>query len=99
MPLRIKISARTAREIATAAQWWSENKPAAPGAVTKDIGESLKLPAEQPGIGSKYGGTRTPDVRRLFLGQIGYFVYCREFAGSLEALALWHASREKQPSL
>lgn len=99
MPLRIRISARAAREIAAAAQWWSENRPAAPGAVAQDVGESLKLLAEQPGIGSRYGGTRTPDVRRLFLGRIGYFVYYREFGGSLEALALWHASRKKQPSL
>lgn len=99
MPLRIKISARAAREIAVAAQWWSENRPAAPGAVAKDVGESLALLAEQPGIGSKYDGTRAQGVRRLFLARIGYFVYYREFHGSLEALALWHASRQKQPSL
>ncbi|MCK6377007.1 MAG: hypothetical protein L6Q69_23330 [Zoogloea sp.] len=100
MPLRIKISARAAREIAAAAQWWSENRPAAPGAVAQDDGESLKLLAEQRGIGSRYGGTRTPDVRRLFLGRIGHFVYYREFGGSLEALAFWHAGRNnKQPSL
>lgn len=99
MPLRIKISARAAREIAAAAQWWSENRPAAPGAVAKDVGESLKLLAEQPGIGSKYEGTRAQGVRRLLLGRIGYFVYYREFSGSLEALAVWHASRKQQPSL
>ena len=99
MPLRIKVSARAAREIAAAAQWWSENRPAAPGAVAHDVGETLKLLAEQPGMGSKYGGTRTPGIRRLFLGRIGYFVYYREFSGALEALAFWHASRKNQPSL
>ncbi len=99
MPLRVKVSARAARQIRTAAQWWLENRPSAPGAVLKDVGESLALLAEQPGIGATYEGTRSPGVRRLFLSRIGYFVYYREADGSLEVLALWHASRENQPSL
>ena len=74
MPLRVKISARAAAQIHKAAEWWADNRPAAPGAVRKDIGESVALLAEQPGIGSKYEGARTPDVRRLFVGRIGYFV-------------------------
>ena len=86
------------RQIHKAAEWWLENRPSAPGAVVKEVGESLALLAEQPGIGSKYEGTRSPGVRRLFLGRIGYFVYYREVNGSLEVLALWHGSRGNQPS-
>ena len=99
MPLRVKISARAAAQIHKAAEWWADNRPAAPGAVRKDIGESVALLAEQPGIGSRYEGARTPDVRRLFLGRIGYFVYYRATADTLEVLAVWHARREKQPVL
>lgn len=89
MPLRIKISARAAREIAVAAQWWSENRPAAPGAVAKDVGESLGLLAEQPGIGSMYDGTRAQGVRGLFLARIGYRLLPRVpwLAGSARSLA------------
>jgi plasmid stabilization system protein ParE len=99
MPLRVKISARAAAQIHKAAEWWADNRPAAPGAVRKDIGESVALLAEQPGIGSRYEGARTPDVRRLFVGRIGYFVYYRATADTLEVLAVWHARREKQPVL
>jgi plasmid stabilization system protein ParE len=97
MPLRVKISARAALQIRRAAEWWVQNRPAAPGAVAKDIGESVVLLAEQPGIGAKYEGARTSGVRRLFLGRIGYFVYYKVNGETLEVLALWHASRGEQP--
>ena len=97
MALRVKISARAAMQTRRAAEWWHQNRPAAPGAVARDIGESVALLAEQPGIGAKYEGARTPDVRRLFLGRIGYFLYYRVSDEALEVLALWHASREEQP--
>lgn len=99
MTLRIKISARAALQTRRAAEWWVDNRPAAPGAVGKDVGESIALLAEQPSIGSRYEGARTPGVRRLFLSRIGYFLYYRVASDSLEVLALWHSSRESQPRL
>ena len=99
MPLRIEVSARAAEQVRQAAAWWSENRPSAPGAVAKDVAESIALLAEQPGIGARYGGSLTPGVRRLFLGRIGYFVYYRATNDTLEVLALWHGSRGSQPPL
>jgi plasmid stabilization system protein ParE len=55
--------------------------------------------AEQPGIGSKYSGARASDVRRLYLGRVGYFLYYRASEDSLEILAFWHARPGKQPKL
>jgi len=49
MALRVKSSARAGSQIRRAAQWWLENRPAAPGAIAEDISESLALLAEQPG--------------------------------------------------
>jgi plasmid stabilization system protein ParE len=99
MALRVKISARAAMQTRRAAEWWQQNRPAAPGAIARDIGESVALLAEQPGIGAKYEGARTPGVRRLFLGRIGYFLYYRVSDETLEVLALWHASRGEQPRI
>lgn len=99
MALRIKISARAASQIQKAAEWWAQNRPAAPGAVGSDFSEAVALLAEQPGIGSKYEGARAPGVRRLYLGRIGYFIYYKVQDGTLQVLALWHASREHQPAL
>lgn len=97
MALRVQISARAASHTRRAAAWWLQNRPAAPGAVAKDIGESIALLAEQPGIGAKYEGARTPGVRRLFLARIGYFLYYRVTDETLDVLALWHTSRGEQP--
>lgn len=70
MALRVKISARAASHIRRAAAWWAENRPSAPGAIASDLEESIALLAEQPGIGTKYSGTRVGQVRRLYMGFI-----------------------------
>ena len=99
MALRIKISARAAHQVRTAAEWWGRNRPADPGAIGADFGEAVALLAEQPGIGAKYEGARAPGVRRLFLGRVGYFIYYKAENDTLHVLALWHVSREHQPVL
>lgn len=99
MALQIKISARAASQVQKAAEWWAENRPAAPGALVSDFSEAVALLAEQPGIGVRYQGARAPGVRRLFLGRVGYFIYYKAESGTLQVLALWHASREHQPAL
>ena len=97
MALRVKVSARAASHIRVAAEWWAENRPAAPGAVRKDIGEALALLAQQPGIGASYEGSKTRGVRRLVVGRIRYFIYYRATTDAIEVLAVWHVSRSKQP--
>ena len=99
MTLRVKVSARAASQIRKAAEWWVENRAAAPGAIRIDIGEALALLAEQPGIGAVYEGARTKGVRRLLVGRIRYFIYYRATQDTLEVLAVWHVSRGKQPSV
>lgn len=94
MPLSVKISARAAREVREAAEWWQVNRPAAPGAIGKDFREAVALLAEQPGIGAKYSGSRLPFVRRLYLSRVRYFIYYAADADALKVLAFWHASRE-----
>src|SRR5436305_13459779 len=98
MALRIKISARAASQVRKAAEWWMQNRPAAPGAVGADFGEAVALLAEQPGIGAKYEGARAPGVRRRFLGRIGYLSYHKAENRTLPVLVLWHASRGHPPA-
>jgi plasmid stabilization system protein ParE len=99
MTLRVKISSRAARQVQSAAVWWAENRPAAPGAIAADFGQAVTLLAAQPGLGARYEGSRTPSVRRLFLNRVGYFIYYRQYGGDLQVLAFWHSSREHQPML
>lgn len=99
MALRVRVSARAAAQIRRAAIWWAENRSSAPGAIAQDLEESVALLAEQPGIGSKYSGTRAGQVRRLYMGRVGYFVYYRVNGDELQVLAFWHARRGRQPRL
>ena len=97
MPRQVQISKRAAAQVRKQAEWWEANRPAAPGAVAEDFGEAVKLLAKQPGVGSKYEGTRTPGVRRLYLGRVSYFIYYKADAKTLRVLSFWSASRAKQP--
>ena len=53
MALRVKISARAAVEVRSAAEWWLANRPAAPDAIGADFGASVALLTEQAGVGAQ----------------------------------------------
>lgn len=99
MALVARIKPRAQREIERAAEWWAENRPVAPGAVSKDVEAALALLVEEPGIGTKVKTARSDTVRRLYLTRIRYFIYYRLSGQFLDVVAFWHASREAGPSL
>ena len=99
MALVVRIKPRAQREIERAADWWAENRPAALGAIRKDIEAALALLVVEPDIGTKIETARPGTVRRLYLARVHYFIYYRVRDRFLEVVAFWHASREKTPSL
>ena len=99
MALVIRIKARAARQVHIAAQWWSENRHDAPGAIGADVKGALDALSEQPGIGSRVENARDPQTRRLYLARTKYFLYYRIKGPFLDIVAFWHASREHQPNL
>lgn len=99
MALIVRIKPRAEREIERAAEWWFENRPAALGAIRKDVEAALALLVEEPGIGTKIETARSDIVRRLYLTRVRYFLYYRVRGNFLEVVAFWHSSRETSPSL
>jgi len=98
LPLVVRIKSRAQREIERAAEWWAENRLAAPGAVRKDLEAALALLVEEPGIGTKVETSRADIVRRLYLARVRYFVYYRVCGAYLEVVAFWHSNRGEGPS-
>jgi len=99
LALIVRIKPRAQREIERAAEWWTENRLAARGAVRQDLEAAVALLVEEPGIGTKVETSRADVVRRLYLSRIRYFVYYRVRGKYLEVVAFWHSSREDGPSL
>ncbi|GAB4058490.1 type II toxin-antitoxin system RelE/ParE family toxin [Uliginosibacterium sediminicola] len=95
MSLAVRIKPRAVREIEKAAAWWADNRPAAPGAIRKDIAAALALLVDEPGIGSKIETARPIVVRRLYLPRIQYFLYYRIQDKALEVVAFWHQVGDK----
>jgi plasmid stabilization system protein ParE len=97
LTLVVRIKPRAQRQIEKAAEWWAEHRPAAPGAIRKDLQAALEALVEQTGIGTKVEISRPQEVRRLYLIRVRYFVYYRTRGRLLEVIAFWHASREAGP--
>jgi len=99
MPLELFVSRRAAREIERAVEWWEGNRPAAAGAVHQDLQATLKLLLLQPDIGARVNQASSPDVRRLHLDRIRYWIYYRVRRNRLEVLSVWHSSRDSGPAV
>ena len=99
MPLELFVSRRAGREIERIVKWWAVNRPAAPGAVRQDLQAALELLLVQPDIGVRVKEASSPEVRRLHLDRIRYWVYYRVRQNRLEVLSLWHSSRGSGPAV
>lgn len=99
MALIVRVKPRAERQIDAAALWWSENRPAAPGAIRSDLKAALDALAEQPGIGTLVENARDAEARRLYLARTRYFVYYRPRGPYLEVVAFWHSGRERRPGV
>ena len=99
MTLELHVSRRAAAEIERIVKWWAENRPAAPGAVRKDLKAALDILLERPDIGSKVEEASSPDVRRFHVDRIRYWVYYRVRGKRLEVVSVWHSSRGSGPAI
>lgn len=99
MTLRLVVTPRAADQLRRAAAWWAKNRPAARGAVRKDFGAATQVLCNQPGIGQQVDEAGSPDIRRIHLDRIRYWVYYRVRGGQLQVLSVWHSSRGSGPSV
>lgn len=97
--LELHVTRRAAREIERIVQWWAANRPAAPGAVRKELQNVLDLLLRQPDIGTKVEEASSPEVRRFLVERISYWVYYRTRRKRLEVLSVWHTSRGRGPAV
>jgi plasmid stabilization system protein ParE len=97
--LELFVSRRAAREIDRVAGWWAANRPAAPGAVRKDLEAAFALLLEQPHMGGAVTQASSPGVRRFHVDRIRYWVYYRVRGTRLEVVSVWHSSRGSGPSV
>lgn len=98
-PLRIQVSPQAFAQIEEAAEWWTRNRPAAPGAIRQDVADILNVLVHQPGIGMPTRRGRIKGLRRVNLDRVHYYLYYRVSEGVLEVLAFWHTSRGRPPRI
>lgn len=99
MNLRLRITARAARDIEGADAWWRTNRLSVPDAVRKDLEAAFELLINEPGIGARVALARLPGTRRLHLKRIRYFLYYRVRGEDLVVLRVWHSSRGTTPQV
>lgn len=98
---RLRVAKRAAGQIKAAAGWWLENRPKAPGAFDQDLEGAFELITMFPAVGEPVQHSRLSGLRRVYLGRVRYHLYyvVSEASETVEVLALWHASRGRDPGL
>ena len=71
----VVVAERAATQLEKARDWWSSNRPKAPGALENDVGRALDLLAAHPEVGARCASDRYSDLRRLHLRRIRYYLY------------------------
>ena len=97
--LAVEVTPRAAIQLAAAATWWSENRPAAPDAIRVDFQEAVALIARQPGVGAESSTLRYPRLRRLYLSRVRYHIYYQVLGEKVVIVAFWHARRGSGPGV
>lgn len=99
MPI-VEFTAPAARQLAEARDWWLEHRDKAPWAFDEDIDGLFALLEERPELIGRPVES-VPDVRRVFLRRVRYFVYFEivDDGDRVEILAIWHGSRGSGPDL
>jgi len=97
--LRLEIGRRARRQIKELTSWWRVHRTAAPGAVRDELERVFRLILSQPYIGPPALDVALPDVRRIHLSRIGYYLYYRvlEDLDVIEVLGLWSDRRDEGP--
>jgi plasmid stabilization system protein ParE len=65
--VRLEVSARAAREIERALEWWAENRPDAPALLAQELDECLDRLHEMPDLGEVWAVRRGVEIRRVLL--------------------------------
>lgn len=99
MALPYVLKARAVRELERLAQWWAENRSAAPGAVRLDLEGTLFVLARHPGLGQEVVTGRPIQVRRYLMGRTQHWLYFWVKNNVLEVLAVWSTSRGSDPKV
>lgn len=97
--LVVEVTPRALAQLERAANWWANNRPAAPGAIANDFEVATKLLALQPGIGERCASRKYPELRSLQLDRVRYDVYYHVLSGKVVVLAFWHSNRGSAPKL
>jgi plasmid stabilization system protein ParE len=100
-PLAIDVSDLARAQIRVAEDWWRLNRPKAPNAIREELERAASIISIQPSAGARALNVSLPDVRRVHLSRVRYYLYywLRSDPERIEILALWHESRGSGPPL
>jgi plasmid stabilization system protein ParE len=99
--LPVRITALAAQHIGVAKAWWRDNRPAAPQAIDQELKRAFTLIASQPTAGARATDVELPNVRRVFLPRVKYYLYYHLVSAPerIEVVAFWHARRGHGPPI
>jgi plasmid stabilization system protein ParE len=93
---RVRFAATARSQLRSLEEWWQSNSPR-PHILHQDLEEAVNLLSAFPGIGSPYGRSPIPGVRRLYLERLTSHIYYTYDDQEVVIRSLWHARRGSGP--
>jgi plasmid stabilization system protein ParE len=75
------------------------NRQSAPRLFHEELARAFELITTDPGVGLRCRETKLPNVRRIHLYRIQYYLYYHIHGESVGVLAFWHSNRGATPRL
>ena len=100
-PLPVVVTDVAAELIREADTWWRTNRTAARVTVWQEVQQAFVAISSEPRVGSRAHDVVLPNVQRIFLPVIKYYLYYRVLSNPdrVEILALWHRRRGTRPPI
>ncbi len=99
--LRVRLTKRALGHLNRIDAWWRDNRSAAADLFATEVETAFKQLADAPLAGVPYARADGRSMRRLLLVETRYHVYfdVDEDADEVVVLAVWHASRGRNPPI
>jgi plasmid stabilization system protein ParE len=97
----VHVSRRAASQIRDAAEWWIQNRRRAPEAFRDELESAFALVRELPNAGEPVQHLKLAGLRRILLSRAQFHLYYRAESDRkiIKVLALWHTSRQNDPTI
>jgi len=97
--MRVESRSRAEEDVGNIERRWRANRQIAPDLFLDELEATIAALLRPPTLGAPARALPLHRVRRVLMRRTRSYIYYRVFRETLEVLAVWHASRDREPAV